>query len=61
MDEQKAFEAEYRRSVKTDAQALVNRVMRHAEQEYYQTDIYLNDVLIEARKIFCEMMTKENF
>ena len=61
MDEQKAFEAEYRRSVKTDAQALVNRVMRRAEQEDYQTDIYLNDVLREARKIFCEMMTKENF
>lgn len=61
MDKQKAFEVEYKRSVETDAEALVSRVMRRADQKDYQTDIYLDDVLREARKIFQEMLTKENF
>ena len=61
MNEQKAFEAEYKRSVKIDANAFVDRVMKRAEQKDYQTDIYLDDVLRESRKIFQEMLTKENF
>ena len=55
MNEQRLFEIEYHRSVEQEAQYIVSEILDCAERESYQREVYLDDVLRKARKIFEEM------
>ena len=53
--QQEIFKINYNRSVEQEAQFIVREILDCADQEDYQCDIYLDDVLRKARKIFEEM------
>ena len=55
MNERRLFKIEYDRSVDQEAQFIVSEILDVADREDYQREIYLDDVLRKARKIFEEM------
>ena len=55
MNEQHLFKIEYQRSVDQEAQFIVSEIIDCADRECYQREVYLDDVLRMARKIFKEM------
>ena len=57
MTDQSLFKINYNRSVEQEAQFIVSEILDCADREDYQRDIYLDDVLRKARKIFEEMNT----
>ena len=55
MSNQNLFEKNYKRSVDQEAQFVVSEILDTADREEYQREIYLDDVLKKARKIFEDM------
>ena len=55
MNEQHLFKIEYQRSVDQEAQFIVSEIIDCADRECYQREVYFDDVLRKARKIFEEM------
>lgn len=55
MSNQHLFEKNYRRSVDQETQFVVSEILDTADREGYQREIYLDDVLKKARKIFEDM------
>lgn len=49
------FKVEYDRCVDQNAQFIISEILDCADREDYQREIYLDDVLRKARKIFEEM------
>lgn len=55
MNERQLFKIEYDCSVDQEAQFIVSEILDTADREDYQREIYLDDVLRKARRIFDEM------
>ena len=55
MNELHVFKAEYDKSVDQEAQFIVSEILDCADRECYQREVYFDDVLRKARRIFEEM------